>query len=144
MVQEKIKQIVQSIDGLHYMYNDWSRANVDLDLSSAEFPVCISILPASGTLLNKNGNLRDCPNCLIAFLDLAELDFESEENEGTVERMKTLAKKFILAVNRSGMFEPISDRIDYSVVYDTLDQNLTGVTIEIQLKELVGDCVNGL
>lgn len=141
MVQQKIKKIVQSIDGLDYMYNDWSRANVENDFAKVTFPICLDVLPVSGQLLNHNGNFRDYPNCLIAFLDLADLDFDGEENNSTVERMKAYAKKFIQAVNHSGEFAPISDTIPYSVVYDTLDQNLTGVTIQIQLKELKGDCV---
>lgn len=141
MVQEKIKQIVQSIDGLSYFFGNWAQTNYELDLSKVELPVCVNVLPVSGDLYNKNGNFRDHPSCLIAFLDLADLDFEGEENEITVERMKGYAKKFIVAVNESGLFQPISETIHYSVVYDMLDQNLTGITIEIQLKELTGDCV---
>lgn len=141
MVQEKIKEIVQSINGLDYMFNDWTRANVEFDFDKVQFPVCLNVLPVSGQLFNHNGNFRDHPNCLIAFLDLVDLDFDGEENEGTVERMKGYAKKFILAVNRSGKFLPIPEIVPYSVVYDMLDQNLTGIAIQVQLKELIGDCV---
>lgn len=141
MVQEKIKQIVESIDGLDYMFNDWTRANVEFDFKKVKFPICLNVLPVSGQLYLRNANFRDYPNCLIAFLDLADLDFDGEENESTVERMKDYAKKFILAVNQSGQFAPIPEVIPYSVVYDMLDQNLTGVTIQIQLKELIGDCM---
>jgi len=141
MVQEKIKEIVSSISGLDYMFNDWTRANVEFDFDKVTFPVCLNILPVSGQLFNHNGNFRDYPNCLIAFLDIADLDFDGEENEGTVERMKEYARKFILAVNSSGKFTPISEIIPYSVVYDMLDQNLTGITIQVQLKELKGVCV---
>lgn len=141
MVQDKIKQIVGTIEGLDYMFNDWTRANVEFDFDKVKFPVCLNVLPVSGQLITHNGNFRDYPNCLIAFLDMSDLDFDGEENEGTVERMKGYAKKFILAVNKSGQFLPISETISYSVVYDMLDQNLTGVTIQVQLKELIGDCV---
>lgn len=141
MVQEKIKTIVESIDGIDYMFNDWTRANVEFDFDKVEFPVCLNVLPVSGQLYNHNGNFRDYPNCLIAFLDKADLDFDGEENEGTVERMKEYAKKFIIAVNSSRLFSPIIETVSYSVVYDMLDQNLTGITIQIQLKELIGDCV---
>lgn len=140
MVQDKIKQIVAGIEGLDYMFNDWTRANVEFDFDKAKFPICLYVLPVSGQLYLKNGNFRDYPDCLIAFLDLADLDFEGEENEITVERMKGYAKEFILAVNNSGLFAPIPENIPYSVVYDTLDQNLTGVTIQVQLKELTGSC----
>jgi len=139
-VDEKIKQIVESIPGLSYEFNDWTRANVKFDYK--KFPVCLYVLPASGVLSNKNGNFRDYPNVLIAFLDKADLDFEGEENEPIVERMKTLAKEFVLAVNNSRMFEELPEDINYRTFYDTTDANLTGVGIEIQLKELVGLCVD--
>lgn len=138
MVEQYIKEIAQSI-GINYMFNDWTRANVELDFK--DLPVCVYVLPVSGQLNLHNGKFRDYPNCLIAFLDLAELDFEGEENEITVERMKQFAKKFIIAVNESGKFSPVLETVSYSVVYDMLDQNLTGVTIQLQLKELIGDCV---
>lgn len=140
MVEQKIKEVVSEIDGLSYMFNDWSRANVDLDLNTAKFPVCVNVLPVSGQLKWKNNNFRDNPNCLIAFLDLTEFDFESKENENIVDRMKVYAMKFIFTVNESDLFEPIPESIPYSVVYDFLDQNLTGIILSIQLKELKGYC----
>lgn len=138
-VDQKIRRVVESIDGLSYEFNDWTRANVTLD--NAVLPTCLYLLPVSGRLHNKNGNFRDYPNALIAFLDKAELDFDGGENEPTVERMKDYAKRFILTVNSSGMFEPIPEDVAYSVVYDKLDVNLTGIVIQVQLKELKGSCV---
>lgn len=142
MVETKIRQIVDQIGGLHYEFNDWTRANATIDYGS--LPVCVNVLPVSGELAAKNGNLRDYPNCLIAFMDKAELDFDGQENEITVNRMKDFAKRFILEANRSGLFEPIEQNVPYSVVYDLLDANLTGVAIELQLKELIGDCAQNL
>ena len=139
-VDEKIKKIVESIDGLNYEYNDWTRANVTLD--NLPLPVCLYILPVYGSLLNKNGNFRDHPNAMIAFLDKAEFDFDGKDNEPTVEKMKYLAKKFVIAVNDSRMFRPLPENIPYSVVYDQLDVNLTGVVLNITLEEEVGMCIN--
>ncbi|MDH6354532.1 hypothetical protein M2132_000860 [Dysgonomonas sp. PH5-45] len=140
MVETKIRQIVEKIGGLHYEFNDWTRTNATIDYTS--LPVCVNVLPVSGKLSNKNGNLRDYPNCLIAFMDKAELDFEGAENEITVNRMKGYAKRFIAEANRSGLFQPITADVPYSVVYDFLDANLTGIAIELQLKESVGDCLD--
>lgn len=138
-VDQKVRQIVEGICGLSFEFNDWTRANVKLD--KKELPTCLYLLPVSGQLRNKNGNFRDYPNALIAFLDKVDLDFEGKDNEPTVERMKAYAKKFIQAVNNSGMFESLPEDVAYSVVYDKLDANLTGVVIQVQLKELQGSCV---
>jgi len=140
-VDEKVKKIVSGIEGINYEYNDWSRANITLD--NLPFPVCLYVLPVSGQLYNKNGNFRDFPDAFIAFLDKAEFDFDGKDNEPTVERMKEYAKKFILAVNNSRMFQPLPESIMYRAVYDLLGVNLTGVIIEIKLEELEGLCVNG-
>jgi hypothetical protein len=138
-VEQKIKQIVETIDGLSYEFNDWSRANVKLDKKA--LPTCLYILPVSGQLINKNGNFRDWPNALIAFLDKADFDFEGECNEPTVERMKQFARQFIIKVNNSSMFQPLPENTPYSVVYDKLDVNVTGVVIQVQLKETQGVCI---
>jgi hypothetical protein len=138
-VEQKINSIVESIAGLSYEFNDWSRANVKLDMKV--LPTCLYLLPVSGLLYNHNGNFRDYPNALIAFLDKADFDFEGGENESTIERMKQYARKFIIAVNNSGMFSPLLENVPYSVVYDKLDVNVTGVVIQVQLKELQGTCV---
>lgn len=137
-VDEKVKTIAEGM-GLTFVFNDWTRANLTLDHSC--LPACVYLLPVSGTLENKNGNFRDYPNAMIAFLDRAELDFDGQSNEPTVERMKELAKQFVASVNRSGMFSPLPASIPYSVVYDQLDANVTGVVINIQLKELQGSCM---
>jgi hypothetical protein len=139
-IDEKIKQIVDSLGGLTFEFNDWTKLNYKL--SQKNLPVCMYLLPVSGSFLNKNNNMRDRPKALIAFLVLSELDFEGETNEPTVERMKQYAKRFIAAVNKSGMFKPISEITHYSVVYDKLDDNVTGVVIDIELEELIGDCVS--
>ncbi|MDR2929074.1 MAG: hypothetical protein LBV41_12880 [Cytophagaceae bacterium] len=141
-IDEKVKEIIEGIGGLSFEFNDWSRSNYTL--SKTVLPACLYILPVSGTLLNKNGRLRDRPNAMIAFLDLAELDFDGTTNEPTVERMKGFAKRFIAAVNRSGWFRQVPENIPYSVVYDKLSDNVTGVVLNLELEELTGDCIANL
>lgn len=147
MVKDKVKEIVDGMGRLNFIYDDWARANVRLDRE--KLPAFVFILPTSGSMHYKNNNFRDAPYCLFAFLDIAdgdnrEFDFDGSENEKTVERMKAEARRFVVALQKSGKFEPISETINYSVVYDELDVNLTGVTIEMQLKEIEGICVENL
>lgn len=139
MVQSKIKEIAEkSLPEFAYMFDDWSRWNIQQDIET--LPVFVHLLPVSGQFNIKNGIIRDYPNCMLAFLDKAELDFDGEDNEITVERMKKAAYKFINDVNKSGIFEPVSD-FTYRVVYDSGDVNTTGIIIDVQLKEIQGVCV---
>jgi len=137
-IDEKVQQIVESIPGLSYAYNenDWEHVTLD---SSIELPVCLYQyqLPESGELINKNGNFRDFPNALIAFLDNTELI----DNAPTIERMKDYARQFIIAVNNSVLFDTLPENIIYQAVYDKLNVNLTGIMLHVQLRERQGICV---
>lgn len=139
MVKNKVKQIVDDMKSLHFVYDDWARANVRFDRE--QLPAFLFILPVAGAMHYKNNNFRDAPKCLFAFIDKTEFDFDGETNEAIVDRMKNEAKRFIVAVQESGHFKPIAEKIPYSVLYDQLDPNVTGVVVEMQLEEIIGDCV---
>lgn len=143
-VEEKIRSIVERMkDSPGYIYEDWSTANVKLD-KVLDFPVVVNVLPVSGKFHLSGTQMRDYPNCFIAFLDKTEFDFDGSENEDIVERCKDMAREFILLANRSRLFSPISGDIEYSVVYDKLDVNLTGIVLALRMEELQGLCVNPL
>jgi hypothetical protein len=57
--------------------------------------------------------------------------------------MKALAKEFLLRLNKVEGIENISlDDVAYSVVYDKLDENLTGVILDLRISESEGMCQN--
>ena len=135
-VERKIATIAEGMQGITYLFDNWSTANVRLDRLS--FPVIINVLPVSGKFSLSRTQLRDCPNCLLAFADMTELDFDGVANDEVIERCKSYAIDFIKRLNVSGLFEPVDGDIPYSIFYDTLDVNITGITIELQLKEVRG------
>ena len=134
-VEEKIKSVVDEM-GVKYIFENWATANVVLD--SSTFPVVLNVLPVSGKFNIGKTQLRDCPNCMLAFIDKTDFDFNGKDNDTIIERMKTLAKDFIKRMNKSGLFEYVSGDVSYSVVYDKLDVNVTGVVIEMPIKEITG------
>ncbi len=136
---QKIAAVCRSVPGLTYHYNDWTKANADLE--ALPFPVLLSLLPASGDFHLINGQLRDYPEGSFAFLDKTEFDFDAAENETVVARMKAAAMAFISEINRSGLFEPVGGRLHYQVVYDKLDICVTGIVLSVQLKERTGICL---
>lgn len=85
MVKDKVKKLVENMGTLHFVYDDWARANVRLD--NEQLPAFVFVLPVSGQMHFKNNNFRDAPNCLFAFLDKAEFDFDGETNEEIIDRM---------------------------------------------------------
>jgi hypothetical protein len=134
-VERKIASIAEQL-GITYLYDNWATANVRLD--KEKMPVMINVLPVSGKFSLSRVQIRDCPNCMLAFADLTELDFDGVDNDEVIERCKSHAIDFIKRLNNSGLFEPVDGDITYSVFYDKLDVNITGVVIELQLKEVHG------
>lgn len=137
-VESKIKQIVQRLKiKVDYKYMNWAQANVALDAITG--PTIIYVLPASGKLDFSWYQIKDCPDTFIAFVTPSDFDFDGDVNNDAVEEMKRLAIIFIEAVNSSGYFEQIEGELNYSVLYDYLDQNVTGVIINPSLKEIEGE-----
>lgn len=138
--QEKIEQACRSVAGMNYYFGDWTQANDILD--NAPLPALICLLPAAGNFNLHNGQVRDYPGCMFAFVDKTDFRAEATQNGEVIERMKGAALDFIREVNSRGGFEPISGNVHYRVIYDKLDVNVTGVVLEITLKERRGICLS--
>jgi hypothetical protein len=135
-VEQKIKSIVDKMEGITYIFDNWRTANVKLD--KVPLPAVINILPVSGSFNLSKNQIKDFPNCLIAFVDKIDLDFDGTEADQKVELCKSYAKEFILRLNESGLFEYVDGDIYYSTTYDRLDVNVAVVAIELKLKEKQG------
>lgn len=139
-IEAKIEAIVNMLSRKHkYIYESWQGANEAVErLEKEDFPVCINVLPVSGSLRFGNVQSFDAPNCMIAFLDRArELDFKGDTNENSVNQCKDAAREFVNLCNGSGWFDYI-DYASYSVIYDKLDATLTGIMLEVRLQETKG------
>lgn len=136
-VESKIRHIVKSMDeDVEYMFANWAQANVSLD--KVRKPTIVYVLPPSGNIDISWRQVIDSPNSQIAFVCNTEFDFDGKENDGIVEAMKRLCVRFILALNKSGLFSPLDGSIQYRVLYDYLDVNVTGIVIEPTLIEEKG------
>jgi hypothetical protein len=77
---------------------------------------------------------------MFAFLTPCNLDFEGEGIQPQINRMKERAKQFVAAVNESGLYNWVDGNLPYRVVYDKLDENMVGITMEITLTPQEGEC----
>lgn len=136
-VEGKIRSIAATLgDDIEYRFMNWAQANVELD--NIEKPTIVYVLPPSGTLTFKWNEVKDAPNTQIAFVCVTDFDFEGSKNDGIIEAMKRLAIRFVKALNESGLFELIEGDVLYQVLYDHLDQNVTGVVLTLTLEETKG------
>lgn len=136
-VEKKIRSIVESMDAdVEYLFMNWAQANVAID--DIVKPTVVYILPPSGVLDFGWARVKDKPLSQIAFLASTEFDFDGEDNDDIIEWMKRLCIRFVKALNASGLFETIEGNIDYRVLYDHLDHNVTGIVITPPLIEEEG------
>lgn len=135
-VEGKVRAVAKTIKGVNYIYNDWTKANIDLD--KVPTPCIVFIQPSSGNFEIKNGKARDMPECAIAFLDSTVHDDDAVLEDSVIERMKRLSLRFIDALNKSGYFETIQGSVRYQVPIDTTDSINSGIIIEPTLKETAG------
>lgn len=136
-VESKVKAVAESLgDGVQYLFMNWAQANVAMD--EVVKPSVVYVLPPSGTLDFDYARVKDYPETQIGFLSPTDFDFDGTENDNVIERMKRLAIRFVKALNESECFKLIEGKLSYQVVYDFLDQNVTGIVLSIPLEEVDG------
>ncbi len=136
-VEAKVRKVAESLGkDIRYLFYNWAQANVELDKVAG--PAIIYVLPASGSLDFTWREVLDRPDSQLAFVAPTDFDFEGSKNDGIIEAMKRLCIRFIKALNDSGYFEEIDGEQRYQVLYDHLDHNVTGIVIELSLKEVEG------
>lgn len=136
-VETKVRRVVESMNAdAEYLFMNWAQANVAMDAITK--PTIVYVLPPSGKLDFGYARVKDYPETQIAFLSPTDFDFDGTENDNIIEQMKRLAVKFVKVLNESELFESIEGEQSYQVVYDFLDQNVTGVVLNLTLKEEKG------
>lgn len=143
-VEGKVRDIVLKLgEDVEYRFYNWTQLNAEMDRITK--PTIVYVLPPSGDFYidGLRQEIRDYPEAQIGFLCSTEFDFESDENDAIIERMKRLCYKFIRNLNESGYFSPLEGKLPYQLVYDHLDENVTGVIITPKLEEEEGVSICG-
>lgn len=122
------------------LFGSWD--DTDRLLDRASYPAILYILSVSGGAVIRNGRIYERENILIAFVDKVSRDASGVENMNAVERMRTAMITFIGGVNNCNLFQPITD-YTYTTIYESRANIDTGVLLELQLTDAVGDCMNG-
>lgn len=136
-VEAKVRKVAESMgEDVEYLFMNWSQANVAMDTITK--PSVVYVLPPSGKLDFSYARVKDYPETQIGFLAPTDFDFDGTENDNIIEQMKRLAIKFIKELNASKCFELIEGKQPYQVVYDFLDQNVTGIVLNLPLEEVDG------
>jgi hypothetical protein len=139
-IEEKIREIAEAkFKGFSFVFEDWNTA--DSVVGSVDLPAILLILPVGGSLEFHNGRVRDEENTAIAFVDKVERDADGADNERVYTAMKRVAGQFIDELNKSGFFEPLDGPLPYYTIYERMAANVTGLFVDVRLKEKVGNCL---
>ncbi len=139
-IENKVREIVgEYFSGFSFIFEDWNTADTKLD--KVELPAIIMVLPVSGVLqFGQHGRIKDAENTIVAFVDKVPKEADGRDNEVVYNEMKVAARAFVRRLNESGYFNYIQGDVPYNTIIEQLSSIVTGVALQLQLKELVGRC----
>lgn len=100
-------------------------------------PISFAYLLKGGEVDVQRNQLREGVNLALFFCKKTEFDFNSEENERLIDDCKRLAFGWLSLLRKSGYFETVGS-ITTERVYDTTTDILTGIAVNVTLRELQG------
>lgn len=128
--------------GCAYIYDEWGRVNLHADRVKLGGTVVVETLPTDGEIdTTFSPVVRTSRTAIFAFLKHCDLDFDGAEVGGIIEEMLDTAKRYIVRLDATGAFEPITSKLPFNSVIDFLDANMAGVRVTLTLKDREGVCV---
>ena len=130
--------------GAVYMYDTWERINLRADKLKIGDVLVGELLPTGGMIDTSFAPVvREQRNTSIVFMTHCDLDFEGASVGLIIDDMLALAKRFLVRLDESMIFEPVGNDVEWQVLIDRLDANMAGVALSLTLKDNQGECVNG-
>ena len=100
-------------------------------------PIAFAYLLKGGEVDVQRNQLREGVNLAVFFCKKTEFDFNSEENERLIDDCKRLAFGWLSLLRKSGYLETVGS-ITTERIYDTTTDILTGIAVNVTLRELQG------
>lgn len=130
--------------GAVYMYDTWERINLRADKLKIGDVLVGELLPTGGMIDTSFAPVvREQRNTSIVFMTHCDLDFEGASVGQIIDDMLALAKRYLVRLDESMVFEPVGNDVEWQVLIDRLDANMAGVALSLTLKDNQGECVNG-
>ena len=130
--------------GAVYMYDTWERINLRADKLKIGDVLVGELLPTGGMIDTSFAPVvREQRNTSIVFMTHCDLDFKGASVGLIIDDMLALAKRYLVRLDASLVFEPVGNDVEWQVLIDRLDANMAGVALSLTLKDNQGECVNG-
>lgn len=100
-------------------------------------PIAFAYLLKGGEVDVQRNQLREGVNLAVFFCKKTEFDFNSEENERLIDECKRLAFGWVSLISKSNLLDVVGS-VTTERVYDTTTDILTGIAVNITLREVDG------
>lgn len=144
---QKIKNILEGMVNdtncalQSYQYNNLGKANVVLDNKKPN-PTALFVQVTDFVIDMSMINKREKMFILVSFLQKEnKLDSEATAQDSIITDMSELAIEFVKRVRADRTIRILNDELKLKSVFYKSDSNRTGVTIELELMDLVGECI---
>lgn len=134
---EKVKESVELTTGCRFFYHAAGELNEVLaGVEIGGDPIAFAYLLKGGEVA-VGKNCREGVNLAVFFCKKTEFDFNSYENEQLIDECKQLAFGWVSWFSKSNTLEIVGN-VTTERVYDTTTDILTGIAVNITLRELDG------
>lgn len=135
---DKLRQTIERATACRFYYHAAGELNEVLaGVEIGSEPIAFAYLLKGGEVDVQRNQLREGVNLAVFFCKKTEFDFNSEENERLIDDCKRLAFGWLSLMRKSGYLETVGS-ITTERVYDTTTDILTGIAVNVTLRELQG------
>ena len=135
---DKLRITIERATACRFYYHAAGELNEVLaSVQIGSEPITFAYLLKGGEVDVRRNQLREGVNLAVFFCKKTEFDFNSEENERLIDDCKRLAFGWLSLLRKSGYLETVGS-ITTERVYDTTTDILTGIAVNVTLRELQG------
>ena len=135
---DKLRITIERATACRFYYHAAGELNEVLaGIEIGSEPIAFAYLLKGGEVDVQRNMLREGVNLAVFFCKKTEFDFNSEENERLIDDCKRLAFGWLSLMRKSGYLETVGS-ITTERVYDTTTDILTGIAVNVTLRELQG------
>ena len=138
---DKIKNSVESITGMQFIYESPQTINTRLD--NMPMPCAFMNIIDQGVAIDDNGIIREQMTIQVMFCDLCDLDFDGIDAEKILDRLKKTAF-FWLAKSMSSTEFKVKAILGTNRYYADNDAIVCAFSVSLQIEEIDGisKCTN--
>ena len=135
---DKLRITIERATACRFYYHAAGELNEVLSgVEIGSDPIAFAYLLKGGEVDVQRNQLREGVNLAVFFCKKTEFDFNSEENERLIDECKRLAFGWVSLISKSNLLDVVGS-VTTERVYDTTTDILTGIAVNITLREVDG------